>query len=63
LLRKASTCHLLYSEHMQSFVNNPSLDTPINNNNSSTQLFRAERFTDSRGLTYKNSDEKSFFMF
>uniref|UniRef100_A0A915P704 Uncharacterized protein n=1 Tax=Meloidogyne floridensis TaxID=298350 RepID=A0A915P704_9BILA len=50
LLRKASTCHLLYSEHMQSFVNNPSLDTPINNNNSSTQLFRAERFTDSREL-------------
>ncbi|CAK5086077.1 unnamed protein product [Meloidogyne enterolobii] len=50
LLRKASTCHLLYSEHMQSFVNNPSLDTPVNNNNSSTQLFRAERFTDPREL-------------
>nr|CAD2205051.1 unnamed protein product [Meloidogyne enterolobii] len=50
LLRKASTCHLLYSEHMQSFVNNPSLDTPVNNTNSSTQLFRAERFTDPREL-------------
>uniref|UniRef100_A0A915M7G8 MULE transposase domain-containing protein n=1 Tax=Meloidogyne javanica TaxID=6303 RepID=A0A915M7G8_MELJA len=50
LLRKASTCHLLYSEHMQSFVNNPSSDTPVNNNNLSTQLFRAERFTDPREL-------------
>ncbi|KAL7078798.1 hypothetical protein ACQ4LE_002746 [Meloidogyne hapla] len=50
LLRKASTCHLLYSEHMQSFVNNPSSETSsINSNNSSTQ-FRVERFTDTREL-------------